>query len=317
MGGEIWVDSDPGQGSNFQFQIQGKVIKQDKGSGLDEKQGFIFENKRALLVDDSETNLRILQKQFEKWGIQSVPVNTSQKGLEKALNDDFDLVVMDYEMPEIDGVEVTTRIRKKYSKTQLPVILLSSAYPDITDEKKNYLFSAYYMKPIKHSLLLKSITRVLASVNPKKVEKKKSIGTGQEKDKKAIQETSSFPLNILLAEDNLVNQKLAVLTMKNMGYTIDVVANGLEALEAVSRQQYDIVFMDVQMPEMDGVEATHAIIKKMGDKRPVIVAMTANAMEGDREKFLNEGMDDYVSKPISVEAIKKVLQVVYEGKVAK
>ncbi|MGB0177217.1 MAG: response regulator, partial [Owenweeksia sp.] len=101
---------------------------------------------------------------------------------------------------------------------------------------------------------------------------------------------------------------------KNMGYSMDVVANGLEAVEAVTRQKYDVVFMDVQMPEMDGVEATHAIIKKMGRNRPMIVAMTANAMEGDREKFLGEGMDDYVSKPISTEAIKRVLSYVLKKK---
>lgn len=315
MDGEIWVDSQVDQGSNFQFAISEKIIKQDKDKSQEDKESVILENKKALVVDDSETNLRILQKQFEKWGIQSTSVNTSQKGLDKALNEHFDFVIMDYEMPEIDGVEVTRRIREKYTKHELPVILLSSAYPDMTDEKKNFLFSAYYMKPTKHSLLLKSITRILAS----KVAKQEGKVEKQEKPNLPVLENiaADIPLNILLAEDNLVNQKLAVLTMKNMGYTMDVVANGLEAVEAVSRQSYDVVFMDVQMPEMDGVEATHAIIEKFGKDRPTIVAMTANAMEGDREKFLDEGMDDYVSKPISVDAIKKVLAVVKKSKSMK
>ena len=313
MGGEIWLDSAEGQGSDFQFIINEKIIKQDKGHGPDEISGVDFSHKKALIVDDSETNLRILMRQFEKWGMHASAVNTSQKGLQKALEEQYDLVVMDYEMPEIDGVEVTRRIREKYSKEELPVILLSSAYPDMTDEKKNFLFSAYYMKPIKHSLLLKSVTRILASQNndlkPKETERKK-----QSEAEVSEPVSNGLPLNILLAEDNLVNQKLAVLTMKNMGYTIDVVANGLEAVEAVQRQNYDVVFMDVQMPEMDGVEATHEIIQKLGEKRPIIVAMTANAMEGDREKFLGEGMDDYVSKPISNDAIRKVLDFVHTHK---
>ena len=246
------MDSENGEGSNFQFVINEKIVKQDKETSIAELDGAHLVDKKALIVDDSETNLRILQKQFEKWGIKPTAVNTSKKGLEKALNEPYDLVVMDYEMPEIDGVEVTKRIREKFTKKELPVILLSSAYPDMTDEKKNFLFSAYYMKPIKHSLLLKSITRILASNTSAK---SKSVKRTEEINQATENVANEVPLNILLAEDNLVNQKLAVLTMKNMGYTIDVVANGLEAVEAVERQNYDVVFMDVQMPEMDGVEA--------------------------------------------------------------
>ncbi len=312
MGGEIWVESIEGEGSNFQFIIDEKIIKQKKDSQTDDIDPTWLKDKKVLIVDDSETNLKILQKQFEKWGLLPSPVNTSEKGLAKALNEDFDLVVMDYEMPGTDGVQITKKIREKYTKEELPVVLLSSAYPEMTDKVKEFLFSAYYMKPTKHSLLLKSISRILA---PKSLEakpdKKKTAS-------KAIEPVIvELPLTILLAEDNLVNQKLAVLTMKNMGYTIDVVANGLEAVEAVERQKYDVIFMDVQMPEMDGVEATHEIIKRFGSKRPIIVAMTANAMEGDREKFLGEGMDDYVSKPISNEAIKKVLTFVNKRKQEK
>lgn len=313
MGGEIWVDSVQGEGSNFQFIIDEKIIKQQKDNQIEDLDSEWLKNKKALIVDDSETNLKILQKQFEKWGLIPSPVNTAEKGLQKALNEDFDLIVMDYEMPGTDGVQLTKKIREKHSKEELPVILLSSAYPEMTDKVKNYLFSAYYMKPTKHSLLLKSITRILA---PRKTES--SRDKKRPTASKAIEPlVADLPLNILLAEDNLVNQKLAVLTMKNMGYTIDVVANGLEAVEAVDRQKYDVIFMDVQMPEMDGVEATHEIIKRFGSKRPIIVAMTANAMEGDREKFLGEGMDDYVSKPISNEAIKKVLTFVNKRKQEK
>ena len=122
---------------------------------------------------------------------------------------------------------------------------------------------------------------------------------------------ANYPLRILLAEDNAVNQKLATLTLKKMGYGTDVAGNGLEVLTALARQDYDLIFMDIQMPEMDGSEATKAVIEQYGDKRPVIIAMTANAMEGDREKFMEAGMDDYVTKPINLKIIQNVLKKVY------
>ncbi len=303
MGGKIWVESEKGVGSDFQFTIEQKIIKEKKLPNTDKLDTQVLQNKKALIVDDSETNLKILKRQFELWGIRSTCVNNSKKGVELALSKKYDLVIMDFEMPELDGVHATERIRKEKDKEELPVVLLSSAYPDITEERKNYLFSGYYMKPTKHSLLQKSLVRILSSANASK----KTEATQKEKAPAVANQKKLPPLSILLAEDNAVNQKLAVLTMKNLGYDIDVVANGLEALEAVSRQHYDVVFMDVQMPEMDGVEATHAIIKKLGRKRPPIVAMTANAMEGDREKFLGEGMDDYISKPISMDALRQVI----------
>jgi PAS domain S-box-containing protein len=299
MGGEIWVESEQGVGSDFQFTIEQGIVTKDKKPGADRLNTEILKGKKALLIDDSETNLKILQKQFELWGIKSVCVNTSKKGVAQAVEKKFDFAIMDFEMPEMDGVQATAAIRAEKSKEELPVILLSSAYPDLTEQRKDELFSGYYMKPIRHSLLQKSLIRILSK---NKLEEASNKPTSPKEPN-----TSLVPLNILLAEDNAVNQKLATLTMKNLGYEIDVVANGLEAVEAVLRQDYDVVFMDVQMPEMDGVEATHVIIKKLGRKRPSIIAMTANAMEGDREKFLGEGMDDYISKPISVDALKNVL----------
>lgn len=309
MGGHIWVDSEPGKGSNFQFTISAKVINTQGNRENEEKGMALIKDKRVLIVDDSETNLTILERQFGIWGMKVTCLKSSKEGVRRALQDDFDLVVMDFEMPEMNGIQATEKLRRAKSVQELPVILLSSAYPELTEERREYLFSAYYMKPIKHSLLLKSIIRILTSLALEDERKKAQIA--EEEDK------SNREVSILLAEDNAVNQKLATLTMKNIGYEIDVVNNGKEAVEAVGSGSYDLIFMDVQMPEMDGVEATHAIIKKFGRKRPVIVAMTANAMEGDRERFLGEGMDDYVSKPISVDAIKQVIDRVSKNKYVK
>lgn len=299
MDGDIWVESEIGEGSDFQFTINQTIIAQDVKPDQNNLDVSVLENKKALVVDDSETNLKILKKQFEIWGIESLCVTTSKEGITEALSKNFDFVIMDFEMPEIDGVTATQNIRDMKSKKELPIILLSSAYPDLSEERRSELFNGYYMKPIRHSLLQKSLVRILSETKTDITKVNRAVGS--------VKPETNHKLNILLAEDNAVNQKLAVLTLRNLGYEIDVVANGLEAVEAVIRQQYDVVFMDVQMPEMDGVEATHEIIKKMGRDRPTIVAMTANAMEGDREKFLGEGMDDYISKPISVDAIKKVL----------
>lgn len=300
MGGEIWVESEQGVGSDFQFTIENEIVREEKESGDGEKMVKTLFGKKALLIDDNETNLKILEKQFNLWGIDSTLVSSSAVGVEKALHEDFDFGVIDYEMPGLSGVEATQKIREKKSMRELPIILLSSAYPDITEEKRNQLFSAYFMKPTRHSLLQKVLIRILAG-RDSLMEKRKE----QNKETRLLAE--DYPLKILLAEDNAVNQKLATLSLQKMGYTIDVAANGLEALEAVARQRYDVIFMDVQMPEMDGVQATHAIQKKYPNSTPFIVAMTANAMEGDREKFLDEGMDEYVSKPISLEAIRNLL----------
>jgi PAS domain S-box-containing protein len=314
MGGNIWLTSEPGEGSDFQFTIKHEIVRETKSSTQDEKNVGLLYGRKILVIDDNETNLKILQKQLKIWGIHCSPVNNAAEGLQCALSGEYDLVIMDFEMPEMDGIQVAEKIRAKKTKEEVPIILLSSAYPNLTKEKKDMLFSAYFMKPTRHSLLQKSLVRVLSD---------KDFTTTDQPNESAEQLATThelgerYPLTILLAEDNAVNQKLAMLTLQKMGYTMDIVSNGIEALEAVAKKTYDLVFMDVQMPEMDGIEATQAISEKYGPKRPVIVAMTANAMEGDREKFLGEGMDEYISKPISIDAIQTILIKVGAQKLSK
>ncbi len=299
MGGEIWVDSEEGVGSDFQFTIQTEVVRMEKEEHAEEKATSELFGKKALIIDDNERNLKILQKQFRLWGIDSHLTTIPEDGVDLAIGGKFDFVIIDFEMPKMDGLMATRKIREHRSVDELPIILLSSAYPDLDDDEKSRLFSAYFMKPTKHSLLQKVLIRILSTQN---------FETDRSTDKEEkLKLAEKYPLKILLAEDNAVNQKLALLTLDKMGYQADSVANGLEVLESVSRQKYDVIFMDVQMPEMDGVEATHKIHQKYPNSSPAIVAMTANAMEGDREKFLDEGMDEYLSKPISADAIEMVL----------
>jgi PAS domain S-box-containing protein len=298
MGGEIWVDSEEGVGSDFQFTIKTEVVRQEKQEQPEEKATSELFGRKALIIDDNERNLKILQKQFRLWGIESHLTTSPEDGVDLAINGKFDFVIIDFEMPKMDGLTATRKIREERAIDDLPVILLSSAYPDIDDDEKSRLFSAYFMKPTRHSLLQKVLIRILTN----RIEEQKKI-VNEDKEKLA----DKYPLKILLAEDNAVNQKLALLILEKMGYRADAVANGLEVIESVGRQHYDVIFMDVQMPEMDGVEATHKIHHRYPNSSPMIVAMTANAMEGDREKFLDEGMDEYLSKPISADAIESVL----------
>lgn len=176
--------------------------------------------------------------------------------------------------------------------------MLSSSYPDRLRHQTESSVDAFFMKPIKHSFLFSTLQWVLGGhqdLHPKAEERTDSL-------------SQLYPMQILLAEDNPINQKLATMVLKSLGYVVDTVANGLEVIEALHRRTYDLVFMDVQMPEKDGLEATRDIRLNNGVLRqPNIVAMTANAMEGDREVCLEAGMDDYISKPITLESLAKVI----------
>lgn len=303
MGGTMWAESDgEGQGSTFVFKIQAKPSKPVKSlarnlAGVQPE----LEGKRILMVDDNSTNRKILSLQTEKWGTRTTSCETPFQALDvlgKA--DPFDLAILDMHMPDMDGEELARKIRDKYP--DLPLILFSSLGPRDMDHQ-NGLFAANLAKPLRQSHLFDTLVTLFAT---EKVSVKRS--KPEVKPKTDPDMAKRHPLRILLAEDNLVNQKLALRLLEQMGYRADLASNGVEAVESAKRQTYDVVLMDVQMPEMDGLEASRRINEELPDDcRPRIVAMTANAMQGDREMCLDAGMDDYITKPIRVPVLIEAL----------
>jgi len=303
MGGKMWVESEVAVGSNFTFSISAPISSMARRLDVAEAH-HLLKGLNVMIVDDNATNRLILIRQTKSWGMVPRATSSGKEALAWINDgDEFDLSILDMQMPEMDGVMLAGKIQGIRSKEELPLILLTSlgGLEEIPD---HIHFSARLSKPIKSSLLYTTIANVISeqtSEQPLPDQEVEPVFDGSMAE--------HHPLHILLAEDNLINQKVAIRILEKLGYRADVAANGLEVLLALKRQPYDVVLMDIQMPEMDGVQATQKIVEDYGDElRPRIVAMTAHAMEGDRERYLSLGMDDYVSKPIRLEHLIAALK---------
>jgi signal transduction histidine kinase/CheY-like chemotaxis protein len=301
MGGTMWVESKVGKGSTFHFTIQVEAAPSPPRAYLREVQPDL-RGRWLLIVDDNATNRRILTLQTQSWGMLPRDTASPAKALEWIRRGDpFDVAILDMQMPEMDGLMLATEIRRERNAETLPLVMLSSLGQRGTDAERS-LFAAYLTKPIKPSQLYDVLMNIFAEdVCPIEVDK------GVTKSQFDPEMGQRLPLRILVAEDNTINQKLALRLLERIGYRADVAGNGLEAIESLQRQTYDVVLMDVQMPEMDGLEATRAIYKEWQEQRPRIIAMTANVMKEDREACLAAGMDDYIGKPIRVEELVRAL----------
>jgi signal transduction histidine kinase/CheY-like chemotaxis protein len=305
MGGTMWVESDgPGRGSTFSFTVKAPTAALP-AQGRREFVGTqpSLQERHVLVVDDNATNLRVLNLQMAKWGMSSRATESAHEALRwLEAGEVFDLAILDMHMPEMDGIALARQIRAL--RSTLPLVLFSSLGRREVGLDES-LFAAYLAKPIRQSQLFDTLVNLLANqaaptVAPTPI--KAQLDPGQ---------AARHPLRILLAEDNVVNQKLALRLLQQMGYRADLASNGIEAVESVQRQNYDVVLMDVQMPEMDGLEASRQINARLKpNARPRIVAMTANAMQGDREMCIAAGMDDYLTKPIRVERLVEALNQV-------
>jgi signal transduction histidine kinase/DNA-binding response OmpR family regulator len=300
MGGTIWVESEVGVGSTFHFTILADSSPTPKKVYLQRTQPQLAD-KRVLIVDDNETNRSIFAKQIELWGMVPCVTASGREALDWIRRGEpFDVALLDMLMPGMDGLALAVEIRRYRSDRALPLVMLTSIGHS-EQNREEVTFAAYLTKPVKVSQLYNALVGVFV---------RQSIQEGKASAKSVFdaQMGEHHPLRILLAEDNVVNQKLALHILTRLGYRADVAANGLEAIEALERQTYDVVLMDVQMPEMDGEEATHRICERWPPaQRPSIIGMTAHAMSGDRERYISAGMDGYITKPVNVKALIEAL----------
>ena len=291
LGGGIRVESTPGHGSTFLASIAAPA----SGSPID-VDFDVLKGKRVLIVDDSATNRRILNALTTSWEMLPVVVSSGTEVL-TLINqgNTFDVALLDFQMPEMDGVTLAQTLSHHGAASSLPLVMLSSIGQ--RQAHASDLFVHWLTKPVKPDQL----HRVLAGIFGI------STSTQPGSSPSPTLKNNTSQIRILLAEDNTINQKVAVRMLERLGYRFDVVANGLEVLSALTQIRYDIILMDVMMPEMDGIEATRRIRSQTAFQQPHIIALTANAMEEDREKCLAVGMDDYISKPIKAEMLATVL----------
>ncbi len=299
MGGNIWVESEEGQGSVFHFTIRTKVDSEETFSTyVSPTKANLLEGKRALLVDDNYTNLRILKAQLASWGIESVTCAFPMEASELVRTHTFDFLILDMHMPLIDGYQLAIKLKSEFGETLPPLLMLTSLGQAIGGPERD-LFHALMHKPVRREQLYRHLHRAITPNS-------NSLGVRREIVAMELPPVMP-PLRILVAEDNLVNQKVARRMLEKLGYQPEFVATGLEAVEILRHHFFDLIFMDMRMPVMDGIEATQKIRQIYGLRGPVICAMTANAMKGDRDLCLEAGMNDYIAKPVKTEALRDAI----------
>jgi CheY-like chemotaxis protein/anti-sigma regulatory factor (Ser/Thr protein kinase) len=308
MGGQVRLESEIGKGSTFSFTTRVKVGTARSTASAHEA-AELLKGKTVLVVDDNDTNRRILETMLGHWGLRTLTAESGDKALatlDRSTNagQAVALVSSDLHMPGMDGFDLIAALRQQSAFNLLPVILLTSSAATGDQQRCDELHvSARLLKPVKQSLLLDNIMRILAGETRDRAAAPKSAATTAARAGAA----DGHPLRVLLAEDNPVNVKFALNVLERAGHKVTVANNGKQAVELWGNGTFDLILMDVQMPEMDGLDATRAIreaekTRSDGNRMPVI-AMTANAMSGDREMCLNAGMDGYVAKPVKRDAL--------------
>jgi signal transduction histidine kinase/CheY-like chemotaxis protein len=310
MGGKIWVESEQGHGSKFHFIARLGIADAKPIVVGTAAPPEILSGVRALVVDDNQTNRRIIEGMLKRWNMKAISAEGGEAALAQLsaaqeAGEPFGLILMDMHMPGMDGFELTERIRQGPHPSTVTIMMLTSAgHRGDAARCQELGIAAYLLKPIRQSELREAIARVLGA--------REQHGAIPLITRYSLQDARepSASLHVLLAEDNRVNQRLATRLLEKRGHSVVVAADGREALAAIEKEGFDLVLMDLQMPEMDGFEATVAIREKekAGGARLPIVALTAHAMKGDREKCLAAGMDGYLTKPIRTPELDEILK---------
>ncbi|MCH6257085.1 PAS domain S-box protein [Puniceicoccaceae bacterium K14] len=304
MGGEMWVESDEGKGSQFQFTIQAlEAVPITYDPRRIEVLSKLLKSKDVSIavVEEHSVLRRILSQQFSDWNLDATFFDNGLNALESIKKKAYDILVVDFDIQSIRSEQFIKETQAFPNCANQKSIVLCP----VGKSKHSEVWTHSSVKPTKPMSLLEMLGKVASGADGKNVNRKK--------EKSSIEKLGKCcPLRILLAEDNTVNQKVATLLLKKHAYQADIANNGLEVLESIERQDYDVILMDIQMPEMDGYQATHEIRTRVSqDNQPYIIALTANAMEGDREKALDAGMDDYLSKPIKPDTLGKALETAF------
>ncbi|MDH4317235.1 MAG: response regulator [Desulfobulbaceae bacterium] len=307
MGGDVWAESNAEGGTTFHFTA---VFAKSSRRSVKKYGNISLANKKILVVDDNKSNLEVLRHALQKAGYRVVTLQDSSETvviLQEALirNDPFALAVFDIQMPQPDGYELARMVRNRPETAEMPLIAYSSSTERIAVKCKQAGFQAFFTKPVRREILFNTLEKLLSvpEDTPQKPEAKELI------TQYSVREELKQSVRILLAEDNPVNRRLAVLLLSKAGYTVETASDGEEAVRLFSEspQRYDLILMDVQMPVMDGLAATKKL-RATGFTDIPIVAMTANAMRGDREQCLAAGMNDYITKPINRTLAFKIIE---------
>ena len=307
MGGKMWAESAPGEGSTFHFTVNVLAEPNAAPAALLARQPKLADL-RVLIVDDNVTSCQVLAEQTARWGMISRSVQNPPAALDLlSKGEQFDVGIIDLKMPDMDGVALASEIHKLPVGAMLPLVLLApmGLHADAPNET-HLVFGHVVPKPVKPAQLCEALTSTLLS--PRAV----PLQAPPPKPDQLLAER--IPIRVLLCDDNAINQKVAARILQQLGYQPGLAGNGLEALDALDRQPYDFILMDVMMPELDGLEATRLIRERQRSGAPnyssriVIVALTAHAMQGDREKCLAAGMDDYLAKPIRPADVRQVIE---------
>ena len=307
MGGKMWAESAPGEGSTFHFTVNALAEPNAALAALNARQPRLADL-RVLIVDDNATSCRALADQTAKWGMISRSVDSSHEALDLLRGGEtFDFGILDLKMPGMDGVALASEIHKLPVGAMMPLVLLApmGQHSD-TPNETHLVFGHTVPKPVKSAQLCEVLVRALVSP--------KAAPSQAPPPKPGQLLAERMPMRILLCDDNAINQKVAARILQQLGYQPGLATNGREALDALDRQPYDFILMDVMMPEMDGLEATRLIRERQKNGAPnyssriVIIALTAHAMQGDREKCLAAGMDDYLAKPIRPADVRQAIE---------